>query len=238
MPNNNFKNTKFAQNFKENRAVWVTAITLLVALAVIAAVATVANRSKREETTSPLPTETTTKTPTTTTPTPETDPPVSDVSGVLPTFAVPTSGTLTKAHDADKQVFSNTMNDYRVHLGIDIETAPNAPVYAAADGTVAEVWEDPLMGQCIALQHGGDAVSIYKNLSLEIADSIEAGAKVKSGQLLAYVGETAMTELADEPHLHFELTVAGLQVDPLEYIDEEAVATLSSSAYEDEIQNG
>lgn len=228
MPNNSFKNNKFVQNFKENRAVWVTAITLLVALAVIAAVATVANRSKQSEESS-LPPESSTSAPETTQP----DPPVSDVSGTLPIFAAPTNGTLTKSHDSEQQVFSNTMNDYRVHLGVDIETALNAPVYAAADGTVAEIWEDPLMGQCIAVQHSGDAVSIYKNLAAEIAEGIETGSKVEGGQLLAYVGETAMTELADEPHLHFELTVAGLQVDPLDYLDEGAVATLSSAAYED-----
>jgi len=230
MPNNNFKNSKFAQNFRENRAVWVTAITLLVALAVIAAVAAVANRSKQTEDTSKPPESTVTTAPETDPP----EPPTSDVSGTLPTFSMPVSGgALAKSHDAEKQVFSNTMNDYRVHLGVDIEAAVNAPVYAAADGKVAEVWEDPLMGRCIAVTHGGDAVSIYKNLALEVAEGIEAGSEVKSGQLLAYVGESAMTELADEPHLHFELTVAGLQVDPLDYFDEEAVATLSESVYED-----
>lgn len=229
MPNNNFKNSKFAQNFRENRAVWVTAITLLVALAVIAAVAAVANRSKQNEETTPLPDGTSTEAPVTNSP----EPPVSDVVETIPTFSVPTNGTVAKSHDAERQVFSNTMNDYRVHLGIDIETAANAPVYAAADGTVAEVWEDTLMGQCIAVSHGGDAISIYKNLAPEIAEGIEAGSEVKSGQLLAYVGESAMTELADEPHLHFELTVAGLQVNPLDYFDEEAVATLSQAAYED-----
>ena len=229
MSNNNLKNTKFAENFRENRAVWITAITLLVALAVVAAVATVANRARRGEETSAPPAESTVKTPETTTP----EPPVSDVLGKVPTFALPTSGKVTKNHDAEKQVFSATMNDYRVHLGVDIETSESAPVYAAADGTVAEIWEDPMMGQCIAVQHSGDAVSIYKNLALEMAEDVEAGAKIKSGQLLGYVGESAMTELADEPHLHFELTVAGLQVDPLEYMDKEAIATLSSSAYED-----
>ena len=229
MSNNNLKNTKFAENFRENRAVWVTAITLLVALAVVAAVATVANRARRGEETTPAPVETTTKTPETK----PSEPPVSDVLGKLPAFILPTSGKVTKSHDAEHQVFSATMNDYRVHLGVDSEAQENAPVYAAADGTVAEVWEDPMMGQCVALKHSGDAVSIYKNLALEMAEGIEAGVKVTSGQLLGYVGESAMTELADEPHLHFELTVAGLQVDPLEYMDKEAVATLSSSAYED-----
>ena len=228
MPNNNFKNSKFVQNFKENRAVWVTAITLLVALAVIAVVAGVANRSKDPEQTLPPPAESTTKAPETTQP----DPPVSDVSGVLPTFSAPTNGTIAKSHDSETQVFSNTMNDYRVHLGLDIETALNSPVYAAADGTVAEIWEDPLMGQCVALKHSGDAVSIYKNLSAEVAEGIEAGSRVEAGQVIAYVGESAMTELADEPHLHFELTVAGLQVDPLDYLDEGALEAMSNAAFE------
>ena len=229
MPINNFKNSKFAQNFKENRAVWVTAITLLVALAVIATVAGAANRSKPPKETLPPPVETTSKAPETTEPAP----PVSDVSGTLPTFCAPTNGTLAKSHDSEKQVFSDTMNDYRVHLGLDIETALNAPVYAAADGTVAEVWEDPMMGRCVAVTHGGDAVSIYKNLAAEAAEGIEAGAKVEAGQVIAYVGESAMTELADEPHLHFELTVAGLQVNPLDYLDEQALAAMSNAVFEE-----
>ena len=229
MPNNNFRNTKFVQNFKENRAVWVTAITLLVALAVIAAVAGVANRSKTPKEILPPSVESTTKAPETTAP----EPPVSDVSGKLPIFSAPTSGALVKSHDSEKQVFSNTMNDYRVHLGLDIETSLNAPVYAAADGTVAEIWEDPLMGRCVAVQHGGDAVSIYKNLAADVAEGIEAGSTVEAGQVIAYVGESAMTELADEPHLHFELTVAGLQVDPLEYLDEGALEAMSGAVFEE-----
>ena len=146
---------------------------------------------------------------------------------------LPVSGQLLQGHDLEVPAWSDTMADYRTHCGMDIAAQMGASVCAAADGVIAQVWEDPMMGQCIAVQHGGDAVSIYKNLALEMAEGIEAGAKVGSGQLLGYVGESAMTELADEPHLHFELTVAGLQVDPLEYMDKEAVATLSSSAYED-----
>lgn len=229
MPNNNFKNNRFVQNFRENRAVWITAITLLVALAVIATVATVANRSKK-----PPDITTTTDAPSTTTaPTTNAPDPSTDVVDILPTFVAPVSGSLTKNHDAETQVFSNTMNDYRVHLGVDIETAVGAEVFAAADGTVAEIWEDPMMGYCVAINHSGDAVSIYKNLKETVADGIVAGTKVKAGQTIAYVGESAMTELADEPHLHFEMTVSGLQVDPMNYLDEEAVQTLSQAAYED-----
>ena len=60
------------------------------------------------------------------------------------------------------------MNDYRVHLGVDLVTKENAPVYAAADGKVSKIWEDPLMGCCIAIEHAGNYVTIYKNLNTEL----------------------------------------------------------------------
>ena len=119
------------------------------------------------------------------------------------------------------------MNDYRVHLGIDILTAEETPVYAVADGTVMQIWEDVRMGQCIAVKHNGDAVSIYKNVSAEFPNGIIEGATVRAGQQIATVGSTAMVEIADEPHLHFEMTVGGLSVDPLEYFSNGDVETLS-----------
>lgn len=227
---NNFKNSAFAKNLRENKSVWITAITLLVALAVIAAVAAVANRAKvgGEDTTTEPPE--TTQPPETQTPDVPEDPGASDVGKILPVFSLPVSGKLQKGHDAELQTFSATMNDYRVHLGLDIATELSAPVLAAADGTVIEVWEDALMGRCIAVQHSGDAVTVYKNLAAESPEGIEAGAKVTAGQTIAYVGESAMTEIADEPHLHFEMTVGGLQVDPLEYFGESAVALLGEDS--------
>ncbi len=220
---NNFKNSAFAKSLRENKSVWITALTLLVALAVIATVSAVANRAKK--------TPETTEPPAATTPTPETkptpaDPDASDVMDKLPDFALPVGGKLTKDHDPDVQTFSGTMNDYRVHLGLDIATSLGEPVLASADGTVTEIWEDALMGHCVAVSHGGDSVTVYKNLAAERPEGIEAGTKVKCGQTIAYVGDSAMTELADEPHLHFEMTVGGLQVDPMDYFGEAAVGLL------------
>ncbi len=227
---NNFKNSAFAKNLRENKSVWITAITLLVALAVIATVAAVANRAK----TTP---DETTKDPSSTTaepsgstnkpPVPNT-PDAADVVEQLPVFELPVSGKLIKGHDSELQVFSGTMNDYRIHLGLDICTETGDAVLASADGTVKEVWEDPMMGYCLAISHGGDAVTIYKNLAAELPEGIAAGAKVKAGQTVAYVGESAMVELADEPHLHFEMTVGGIAVDPMEYFGESAASVLGT----------
>ena len=229
-----FDKEKFMQNLKENKAVYVAAIAILLSMIIIVSAVVVTNRNKQTtpDVTRPqiTTTTTTTKNPTTT----PNDDPTSDVGSKLPSFSLPVSGKLLNVHDSELQVFSPTMNDYRVHLGIDIITTEDAPVYAVADGTVIQIWEDVRMGQCIAVKHNGDAVSIYKNVSADLPTGIIEGAKVKAGQQIATVGSTAMVEIADEPHLHFEMTVGGLSVDPLEYFSSGDVETLSKdTAYEE-----
>lgn len=156
-------------------------------------------------------------------------------SSTLPSkFLLPVSGVLLSNHDADLQVFSPTMGDYRVHLGIDIGTVAGATVSAMADGTVAQIWDDVRMGRCLAIKHGGEAYTIYKNLKSEHPEGIVVGASVKMGDAIGTVGETAMVEVATDPHLHVEMTVNGIQVDPTAYFDEDAMATLKEDTnYED-----
>lgn len=233
-----------AKKEKMNRIIYITAISLLLAVVIIAAVVSATNRAKKDPVETPKQTEQ--KLPEPTTPKPEDEKPneetpneekpndekpsdnkpSEDVSTKLPTFAAPAEGSVSTKHDPDMQVFSPTMQDWRVHLGIDINTADKAPVYCAADGKVEKVWEDVRMGWCVAVSHSGGAVSYYKNLDKTLATGIEEGAKVKSGQLLGSVGDSAMIEVAQEPHLHFELTVGGLQVDPLEYFTEDVLTSL------------
>ena len=237
---NNTPSQKPQNNLKLNRSAIITAVVLIAALAVIVAITVSMNRAKKDDlpqvTTSHQTASTTQKAPaTTTTPPEETRKPESttgaaQVEDKLPSFILPTSGVLSKSHDASLQVYSNTMKDYRVHLGVDIVTEENAPVYAAADGTVSKIWKDTLMGYSIAVKHSGDCYTIYKNLSEILPEGISEGVSVRSGQLIGSVGESAMVEVAEEPHLHFEMTVADLLVDPLEYFDENALETLKIDA--------
>ncbi len=144
-------------------------------------------------------------------------------------YLAPASGVISKSHDDMLPVYSVTTDDWRVHRGIDIATAEGADVYATAAGTVKLVWSDPMMGECISIDHGNGVVSIYKNLSKEMADGIKAGAAVTSGQKIGTVGGSAMIESADSPHLHFEMEYNGDLVDPVTYISEESYeASLSS----------
>lgn len=238
---NKWKESEFFKKLKQvrvNRAVYLSSVVILVALAVILAITAATNRATIDTGTPPVDTSVgdDTQTPPDTAggdKEPETDPPADTTGGKIPELGLPVAGKLVQKHSADVQVFSPTMQDYRIHLGVDITTEQGAPVCAVADGSVKQIWEDPLMGFCVALSHAGDCTTVYKNLAKEMAEGLEVGKAVKQGELLGYVGESAMLELAQEPHLHLEMTVGDLQVDPLDYFSATVLATLTEdTAYE------
>lgn len=146
---------------------------------------------------------------------------------------LPVSGQLLQGHDLEVPVWSDTMADYRTHCGMDIAAQMGASVCAAADGVIAQIWEDPMMGQCISVKHKGDAMTIYRNLSKVIPVGIEEGVEVRAGQLIANIGESAMIEIAEVPHLHFELMVGDEYADPLDYLADSIKTSLTADvAYE------
>lgn len=137
---------------------------------------------------------------------------------VLPEFSLPVNGDISMDFSDSVPVFSPTMGDWRTHLGVDVACELGTEVLAVADGTVSRVWEDPFMGVCVSVEHSGKAVSIYRNLAKEVGDGIVEGCTVKAGDVIGTVGETAMNEIAQEPHLHYELTVDGKNVNPKDHI--------------------
>lgn len=134
-------------------------------------------------------------------------------------LVAPTSGgKLLKGHATEVLVWSPTMNDYRTHAGVDISGELGAPVFAVADGTIESVFTDPFMGVCVRIDHGDGIKSCYRNLADVIPESMVAGKSVKAGEVIGAIGETAVEELAEEVHLHFELTQNDVYLDPTEYL--------------------
>jgi murein DD-endopeptidase MepM/ murein hydrolase activator NlpD len=142
----------------------------------------------------------------------------------VPTFSAPLSGRIFRAHDLTVPVYSVTLDEYRVHNGVDILSEAGSDVKAMASGIVTEITDHPLLGHSVAVLHAGNLVSVYRNLMPEEIDGLAVGASVNAGQVIGHVGDSALVECCDEPHLHLEMTLSGVSVDPLDYVPEESIA--------------
>lgn len=131
-------------------------------------------------------------------------------------FIMPIEGEVVRDFTTDTLVYSNTLQEWISHEGIDIAADIASPVKAIESGEVIEVKNDPRYGYIVIIDHGQGYESIYCNLST--LDMVTIGKKVDKGQVISGVGNTALFEIKDNPHLHFELKKDGKIVSPLEYI--------------------
>jgi hypothetical protein len=97
------------------------------------------------------------------------------------------------------------------HKGIDISARLGGPVLAASDGVVASVGWEPGFGRTLSITHGYGLTTFYGNLG-EIF--VREGQYVKSGKRIAVVGEGG----SYGPHLHYEIRLNGVAVNPLQFI--------------------
>ena len=133
-----------------------------------------------------------------------------------PTFAKPVEGEVLKDYSKDNLTYSNTLDEWTTHLGIDYVAEKTDIVKASADGTIKSIKNDPRYGLTVVIEHANGFESVYS--SLLTAEFVSVGEEVKQGQTIATVGNTATFEIADETHLHFEIKKDGENVDPNIYI--------------------
>ena len=108
------------------------------------------------------------------------------------------------------------------HPGMDIEAPYGAPVRAAADGDVTGLNMGAGYGRQIVLDHGHDLITLYGHLS---SIAVVPGQHVIRGQVIGYVGQSGR---ATGPHLHYEVRVHNVPVNPHKYLRmtyEQAIAT-------------
>lgn len=236
------KDKKMNQNQKQRKRSRnisiVVAVLIVAALSVTIAALTAARKTKPEPsntqaTQAPTEPTVTPTTPPATEPTPSaTQQPTENTPAVkVIEWHLPAAGNLIKDYSADIPVFSLTMEDYRIHTGIDIAGDAGDDVFAAADGEVEDVYYDPMMGQTIVIKHSDSYKTTYQNLQTVIPEGIEKGAKVVGGQKIGAVGDTALIEISENPHLHFCVYVDGKPMNPLSFIT--VAASASSTWFED-----
>ena len=98
------------------------------------------------------------------------------------------------------------------HTGLDVCTGAGTEIYAAAPGVVVLAEALTVRGNAVMLDHGWGVFTAYMHLS-EIR--VKTGDRVEAGQLIGISGGTGRVA---GPHLHWEVLVGGVQVEPLDWL--------------------
>ena len=122
-------------------------------------------------------------------------------------FRVPTQGVTTSEFGQGRSYNGGRVGGF--HSGMDIAAPEGTAILAAGPARVAWVGEMPIRGLSVVLDHGAGVKTGYHHLSAAL---VAQGDQVELGQQIAEMGESG---LATGPHLHWELTVWGVNVNPL-----------------------
>ncbi len=131
-------------------------------------------------------------------------------------FIFPVEGEVIKDFAKDNLIYSETLEEWITHLGIDIKADRTTVVKATADGTVKSIKNDPRYGLTVTIEHNDGYTSVYS--SLLSAEFVKEGEKVTQGQTIGTVGNSSVFEVAEDNHLHFELLKDGSNINPEIYL--------------------
>lgn len=137
-------------------------------------------------------------------------------------FIRPIEGETEKIFSMDSLIYSETLQEWVTHRGIDIKAEKGVEVKAIADGTIKSIKTDPRYGISIIIKHSKGFESVYACL-LNEAQGLKEGDTIKQGQVIGNVGNSGIFESAEGMHLHFEMTKDGDYVNPDIYVKWEFV---------------
>ena len=122
----------------------------------------------------------------------------------------PVHGWVTSPFGNRTSPFSGIM---KFHEGMDIAAQTGTPVVAPADGVVIKAGFSTGYGNMVEISHGYGIRTIFgHNTRL----NVKAGQRVKRGDVISYVGDTGTST---GPHLHYEVRLNGLPVNPIKYLN-------------------
>ena len=113
-------------------------------------------------------------------------------------------------------VWLATQGRYQTHKGIDFKAAAGTKVLAVFNGTVESVYTDIFEGTVVVLKHQDGVKTIYKSLDSNVP--VRVGDTVKTGAVIGYVSDSMLYEVAEGPHLHFEVWKNNSIIDPYVYL--------------------
>ena len=137
--------------------------------------------------------------------------------GSKQSFVLPVEGKIVKEHSEGELVKYDSLNEWRTHDGIDIEAEKGAEIKATGDGKVTKVWDDPLWGTSVEIEHGDKVFSVCSGLEKE--PKVKVGDEVKAGDIIGILGDTNLAEISENSHLHFSMKENGKFINPKEKLE-------------------
>ena len=98
----------------------------------------------------------------------------------------------------------------KMHKGVDFAAPTGTPIFAAGDGVIEQIGPWSSYGNYVRLRHNNSLSTAYAHLS-RFGKNLKKGSRVSQGQVIGYVGTTGRST---GPHLHYEVVMAGKQVNP------------------------
>lgn len=128
----------------------------------------------------------------------------------------PVRGEVIWGYAVNELIYSRTLDQWTTHTGVDIAAPKGTEVNAVFAGTVTDVFKDDELGVMVEVKGGNDLIAVYGSLKEE--PPVKAGTRVNAGDVIGYVGDTAVSECGDKSHLHFELLKNEKYVNPEDHI--------------------
>lgn len=122
---------------------------------------------------------------------------------------MPSRGWITSYYGPRISPYSGRL---KMHEGLDVGAKPGTPIFAPADGIVIYSGTKPGFGNTLSIDHGYGLETIYAHAK---SLKVKKGKYLKRGDLIAEVGNTGYST---GPHLHYEIRINGIPIDPLFYI--------------------
>lgn len=127
-------------------------------------------------------------------------------------FFLPVAGVLTSPFGTIRTYAAN--NTVTFHSGTDLAIKTGAPIVAPADGIVVDTGQLEVRGYVTLIDHGA---GVYTGYWHQASILVKPGDEVVAGQQIGTVGSTGFSTAS---HLHWEMWVGGVQVDPMQWVRE------------------
>ncbi len=141
-------------------------------------------------------------------------------------FILPLTNEVIRIYSGSKPVYYETMQDWRVHNGVDFKGTTAQSVKALADGTIESISKDSLWGDVVIIDHGYGIKSRYCGVRVS---ALKEKSTVKVGDVIGTLS-IIPCEASDDPHLHLEIIANGEFVNPIDAIGREVKYSTTTNA--------